>query len=61
MNESLLKLAFDNGVATVSLNRPSSMNALSAALRSQLISFFRKAQSNPDVRVVNLTGLLLPL
>ncbi len=56
MSESLLKTAFDNGVAIVSLNRPSSMNALSAALRSELITFFRKAQSNPEVRVVILTG-----
>jgi enoyl-CoA hydratase len=43
-------------VATVTLNRPEAMNALSADLRLALGQAFRELQADPDVRVAIVTG-----
>ncbi|ORB27994.1 enoyl-CoA hydratase [Mycolicibacterium parafortuitum] len=43
-------------VRTLTLNRPGSRNALSAALRSELFAALRQAQADDDVDVVILTG-----
>lgn len=43
-------------IRTLTLNRPGSRNALSAALRSRLFEALRQAQRNDDVDVVILTG-----
>ena len=44
------------GCAVVTLNRPRAMNALSLALRRQLVGVFDRLRSDADVRVVVLTG-----
>ncbi|BBY77985.1 enoyl-CoA hydratase [Mycolicibacterium parafortuitum] len=43
-------------VRTLTLNRPGSRNALSAALRHELFGALRQAQTDDDVDVVILTG-----
>src|SRR5690606_34940940 len=44
------------GLAIVTLNRPSAMNALSHGLRSALAETFEKLEADPETRVVILTG-----
>lgn len=46
----------EDGVATVTLNRPGSMNALSRELQSELVRVFGELAAEPDVSVVILTG-----
>ncbi|MDA8654278.1 enoyl-CoA hydratase [Alphaproteobacteria bacterium] len=55
MNE-LVTVSIENEVALVTLNRPEAMNALSAALRSQLATVVNDLEANPNVRVMVLTG-----
>lgn len=45
-----------DGVATLTLNRPGSMNALSRELRSALLDAFRDVSGDDSIRVVILTG-----
>lgn len=45
-----------HGVATVTLNRPEAMNALSKALRKRLYEVMTAIDADPDVRAVVLTG-----
>jgi enoyl-CoA hydratase len=45
-----------DGVATVTLNRPQAMNALSRALRAALAATMTELDRDDDVRVVILTG-----
>jgi len=52
----LVLLEVSEGVATVTLNRPEAMNALSIALRSQLYDVITRCDQDDDVRVVILTG-----
>lgn len=52
----LVLLDVQEGVATVTLNRPEAMNALSKALRSQLYQVMTKVDADPSVRAVVLTG-----
>ncbi|MBB4631023.1 enoyl-CoA hydratase [Sphingosinicella soli] len=44
------------GYAVVTMNRPDAMNALSAALRSDLARAFDALEADPDIRVAILTG-----
>jgi enoyl-CoA hydratase len=46
----------DDGVATVTLNRPDQRNALNAELLSALVEAMRTARDSDDVRAVVLTG-----
>lgn len=46
----------DGGVATVTLNRPDAMNALSRALRSELYHAMTAIEADPAIRCVILTG-----
>jgi 2-(1,2-epoxy-1,2-dihydrophenyl)acetyl-CoA isomerase len=46
----------DDGVATITLNRPEVLNALNAQLRVELIAAIRQAASDDAVRVAILTG-----
>lgn len=48
--------AVRGGIAHVTLNRPEARNALSGALMRALTEAFDRAGSDPDVRVVILTG-----
>jgi enoyl-CoA hydratase len=45
-----------DGVVTVTLNRPESLNALSWALMGELMAAFRAVGDDPDVACVILTG-----
>ena len=45
-----------DGVATVTMNRPEAMNALSIALRRELAATFAALDADDEVRVIVLTG-----
>jgi enoyl-CoA hydratase/carnithine racemase len=48
--------AVDDRVATITLNRPKKMNAMSLALCNEVKDAVAKADADPDVRVVIVTG-----
>lgn len=52
----LLRVTRDHGIATVTLNRPGHMNALSAPLRAAIATTFEGFQEDADLRAVILTG-----
>lgn len=52
----LVKLEVDQGVATVTLNRPQELNALSKDLSLAIIGAIRAAESDSNVNVIILTG-----
>ncbi|RGP42042.1 Methylglutaconyl-CoA hydratase [Altererythrobacter insulae] len=56
MSEELVLLKVEDGIATVTLNRPDAMNALSKALRSRLFHVMKKVDEDHAVRAVILTG-----
>lgn len=56
MMSELVKLDVSEGIATVTLNRPEAMNALSIALRGQLYDVIRAVDEDSAVRAVILTG-----
>ena len=48
--------AVDNGIAIITLNRPERMNTISRPMLDQLAQLLLKAEDDPAVRVVILTG-----
>lgn len=48
--------AVENGVATVTLNRPDAMNAFTRTMLEELVEVFRAADADDAVRVVVVTG-----
>jgi len=56
VSDPVLLVEKKDGVATLTLNRPQAMNALSAELRVALARSFRNLSSDPGTRVVILTG-----
>ena len=46
----------DNGVATVTLNRPDSRNAVSSRMHTELSEIWTKVSADPDIDAVILTG-----
>lgn len=48
--------AFDNGVATLTLNRPEAKNALGPAMADELGDLLARIRANESVRVVVITG-----
>lgn len=56
MSESLVLESFADGVATITLNRPEKLNALSPASFVELRSAIEAAAANDDVGCVILTG-----
>lgn len=56
MSDSVLLVEREPGIATVTLNRPQAMNALSRELRVALVEAFTTLSFDPEVRVVILTG-----
>ena len=56
MSSEVLLIEKKDGVATLTLNRPEAMNALSRSLSDALSSAFREIQSDPDIRVAVVTG-----
>ena len=55
-NPSLLLIHKEDAVATFTLNRPESLNALSAALCGQLVQAFEEIRDDDSVGAVILTG-----
>lgn len=56
MSEAELLVERDGAVATLTLNRPTAMNALSPSLLRHLCNAFRELQGDKDIRVAILTG-----
>lgn len=53
---ALVQIERCDGYAILTLNRPEAMNALSAALRSELARTVLDMEADPDIRVLILTG-----
>lgn len=53
---SALRWDVEAGIATITLDRPGSLNSLEASLKTELLAAFREAGRDPAVRVVILTG-----
>jgi 2-(1,2-epoxy-1,2-dihydrophenyl)acetyl-CoA isomerase len=51
-----LRVEIDNGVATLTLDRPDALNSLTVPLKEALIRAFADITADPAVRVVILTG-----
>jgi 2-(1,2-epoxy-1,2-dihydrophenyl)acetyl-CoA isomerase len=51
-----IRIEHADGVQTITLNRPDSLNALNAAMRRELLAAFKVAARDPSVRAVLLTG-----
>jgi enoyl-CoA hydratase len=56
MAESVLLIEKNEGIVTVTLNRPQAMNALSHELRQAIVQTFTDLQNDPETKVVILTG-----
>ena len=56
MQEGVLLVEKKNGVATLTLNRPDQMNALSLELRWELQAALEDIGADPEIGVVVLTG-----
>jgi enoyl-CoA hydratase len=56
MSEEVLLVERDGPVATLTLNRPQAMNALSSALRRALAETVEALEADPDVHILILTG-----
>ena len=56
MSEDTVLLEVEDGIATVTLNRPEAMNALSKAMRHRLYEVMKQVDADDAVRVVILTG-----
>ncbi len=54
--ESVLLVEKEGGVATLTMNRPRALNALSLELRNQLARTFTELAEDDSIRVVILTG-----
>ncbi len=55
MTQDLLE-SFDHGVATLTMNRPDSLNALSRPMVAAMAEALPRLAANPEVRAVVLTG-----
>lgn len=56
MTSTVLRVEKRDAIATLTLNRPEAMNALSAELRRALGQTFRELAADPQARVVIVTG-----
>jgi len=56
MSDELIKVTEDNGIVTITLNRPERLNALAGHMRRDLAEALEEAGSDPHVRVVVLAG-----
>jgi 2-(1,2-epoxy-1,2-dihydrophenyl)acetyl-CoA isomerase len=52
----MINLSTENGIATVTLNRPEKLNAFSGTMREDLLQALRQATDDPACRVVVITG-----
>lgn len=56
MSDNLVLIHKNQGLTTVTLNRPSALNALSRALRNRICAVFNELAEDDDTQVVVLTG-----
>ena len=56
MSDELITVAEDDRIVTITLNRPERLNALVGHMRRDLAEALEEAGSDPDVRVVLITG-----
>jgi len=56
MSEPVVLVSIENRLATVTLNRPEKLNALSAELRSAFVREMQKLRTNAEVGCVIITG-----
>lgn len=56
MTEPVLRVHREGGCATLTLNRPRAMNALSRELREVLADTVHRLEADPEIRVLVLTG-----
>jgi enoyl-CoA hydratase len=56
MADPILLIERDKAVAKITLNRPEALNALSRALRSDIVKAFTTLKDDPEIRAVVLTG-----
>ena len=56
MSDELIKVAEDNGIVTITLNRPDRLNAFVGHMRRDLAEALEEAGSDPHVRVVIING-----
>ncbi|MFG2672952.1 enoyl-CoA hydratase/isomerase family protein [Streptomyces sp. NPDC048445] len=54
--DSLILHATDNGVSTITLNRPEAMNAITWDQRERVIALLAEASADPGIRAVVLTA-----
>ena len=55
-NFSTLLYSVDEGIATITLNRPEKMNAFTVAMRDELVAAFDATDADDAVRAVIITG-----
>ncbi|HZI49105.1 MAG TPA: enoyl-CoA hydratase-related protein, partial [Pyrinomonadaceae bacterium] len=56
MHNDQILVAEDSGIVTITLNRPERLNAFIGHMRRDLGEALEEAGSDPDVRVIVLTG-----
>ena len=56
MADDSILYAVNNGIATITLNRPEKLNALSMALQRELNAAMREADNDTEVHCVILKG-----
>lgn len=56
MGEELIRTRLEDGIFTLTFNRPEAMNAMTTAMGNRIADALRLAARDPDVRVVVVTG-----
>ncbi len=56
MSDELIQIAEDDGIVTITLNRPEKLNALAGRMRRDLADALEEAGGRMDVRVIVLRG-----
>jgi 2-(1,2-epoxy-1,2-dihydrophenyl)acetyl-CoA isomerase len=56
MNWQFVLFSKDEGIGTITLNRPEAMNALAGGMRQEILSALEMAVADPEVKVIVLTG-----
>ena len=56
MQDNDLKFEVEDGIATVTINRPEARNALSISVSNGLVKLWEKIDQTPEIRVVILTS-----
>lgn len=56
MNWEFVLFSKEEGIGTITLNRPEAMNALGGPMRQEILSALEVAVADPEVRVIVITG-----